>query len=129
MSRPASSRSPAHERVVRNLRLAQATIEKLRNELLAERAVADVAIDEVKRGLKRDLESSEARIDSLLRSFKQPIPMRIPCPRCSALHIDEGEWATRVHTTHTCQHCGECFKPCLSPTVGVRFLPGTKNEP
>ncbi len=56
-----------------------------------------------------------------------PIPMRIICPRCSELHIDEGEFATKPHHTHACQECGEVWRPAIVPTVGVRFLPGFKN--
>lgn len=29
-----------------------------------------------------------------------PIPMRIPCPSCATLHIDEGAFATKPHHTH-----------------------------
>lgn len=57
----------------------------------------------------------------------QPIPMRIHCPECGELHIDEGEFATKIHHTHACQHCGAVFRPAVVPTVGVRFLPGFKN--
>jgi hypothetical protein len=57
-----------------------------------------------------------------------PIPMRIPCPRCGTLHIDEGEFATKPHHTHACQSCGEVWRPAVVATVGVRFLPGFKNE-
>lgn len=56
-----------------------------------------------------------------------PIPMRIPCPECGELHIDEGEFATKPHHTHSCQHCGLTWRPAVVPTVGVRFLPGFKN--
>lgn len=56
------------------------------------------------------------------------IPMRLPCPTCSALHIDEGEFATKSHHTHACQECGNVWRPAIEPTVGVRFLPGFKNE-
>ncbi|HKY40732.1 MAG TPA: hypothetical protein VJN18_32580 [Polyangiaceae bacterium] len=56
-----------------------------------------------------------------------PIPMRITCPECGQLHVDEGEWATRTHHSHSCQHCGLTWRPAVVPTVGVRFLPGFKN--
>lgn len=56
-----------------------------------------------------------------------PIPMRLPCPDCGELHIDEGEFATRRHATHACQHCGAVWRPAVVDTVGVRFLPGFKN--
>ena len=54
-----------------------------------------------------------------------PIPMRLHCPECTALHVDEGEFATRAHHTHVCQQCGAHFRPCVHPTIGVQFLPGT----
>lgn len=56
-----------------------------------------------------------------------PIPLRITCPECGQLHVDEGEWETRVHHSHSCQHCGLTWRPAVVPTVGVRFLPGFKN--
>lgn len=56
-----------------------------------------------------------------------PIPMRLRCPSCHELHIDEGEFYSRVHATHACQHCGEVWRPAIVPTRGVRFLPGFKN--
>lgn len=57
-----------------------------------------------------------------------PIPMRLICPKCHELHIDEGEFATRPHHTHSCQHCGLTWRPAVVATVGVRFLPGFKND-
>jgi rubredoxin len=58
----------------------------------------------------------------------EPIPMRLMCPCCGELHIDEGEFATRVHHTHACQRCGHVWRPAVVATVGVRFLPGFQNE-
>jgi hypothetical protein len=57
-----------------------------------------------------------------------PIPMRLLCPSCGALHLDEGEYAEKPHHTHACQACGEVWRPAVVPTVGVRFLPGFQNE-
>ena len=59
-----------------------------------------------------------------------PIPMILTCPMptCGGRHIDEGEFATKVHHTHACQHCGMVWRPAIEPTVGVQFLPGFKNE-
>ena len=57
-----------------------------------------------------------------------PIPMRLPCPACGELHIDVA-FADRPHHTHACQHCGNVWRPALVPTVGVRFLPGFRDEP
>jgi hypothetical protein len=59
---------------------------------------------------------------------RDPIPMRLCCEGCGELHIDEGEFATKPHHTHSCQHCGLTWRPAVVPTVGVRFLPGFKNE-
>lgn len=58
------------------------------------------------------------------------IPMRLVCEACGRLHIDEGEWATRPHHTHTCQYedCGLTWRPAIVHTVGVRFLPGFRSE-
>lgn len=58
----------------------------------------------------------------------EPIPMLLHCPMCSERHIDEGEFATKVHHTHACQTCGHVWRPAVVPTVGVRFLPGFKND-
>ena len=60
-------------------------------------------------------------------SDQAPIPMLLWCPVCHARHIDEGEFATKSHTTHACQGCGMVWKPALVPTCGVQFLPGYKN--
>ena len=65
---------------------------------------------------------------SITEKAEAPIPMRLVCPECGALHIDEGEFATKLHTTHACQHCGMVWRPAVVSTVGVRFLPGFKNE-
>lgn len=54
-------------------------------------------------------------------------PMLLWCPECGERHIDEGEFADKVHHTHACQHCGHVWRPAVEPTTGVRFLPGFKN--
>jgi hypothetical protein len=56
-----------------------------------------------------------------------PVPLILTCPCCGHRHIDEGEFAEKVHHTHACQFCGMCWRPSIIPTVGVRFLPGFKN--
>jgi rubredoxin len=55
------------------------------------------------------------------------IPMLLHCPMCNERHIDEGEFATKLHHTHACQHCGHVWRPAILATVGVQFLPGFKN--
>jgi hypothetical protein len=58
----------------------------------------------------------------------EPIPIRLLCPMCGELHIDVGEFATKPHHTHACQACGHVWRPAVVNTVGVRFLPGFKND-
>lgn len=57
-----------------------------------------------------------------------PIPMLIWCPVCNNRHIDTGEFETKSHHTHACQHCGMVWRPAIVPTKGVQFLPGFKND-
>lgn len=57
-----------------------------------------------------------------------PVPIRLNCPECGVLHIDEGAFAACPHHTHACQGCGAVWRPAIVPTRGVRFLPGFKNE-
>jgi predicted RNA-binding Zn-ribbon protein involved in translation (DUF1610 family) len=66
---------------------------------------------------------ARSAIDALTR----PVPMRLTCPECGELHVDEGEFATKPHHTHACQHCGAVWRPAIIETVGVRFLPGFKS--
>lgn len=56
------------------------------------------------------------------------LPMLLWCPECGQRHIDVGEFATKEHHTHACQHCGMVWRPAIQPTMGVQFLPGFKNE-
>ncbi len=60
----------------------------------------------------------------------QPVPMLLICPNpwCSMRHIDEGEFATKIHHTHACQFCGMVWRPALVPTIGVQFLPGFRDD-
>lgn len=71
------------------------------------------------------------RSDKILRTsdLEPPIPVLLYCPMCHTQHIDEGEFTTKRHTTHSCQNCGLTWRPAIVATVGVRFLPGFKNEP
>lgn len=69
-----------------------------------------------------------AAIGQLMRDIAvkdAPIPMRLVCPACKALHEDEGD---KPHHTHACQACGNVWRPAIVATVGVRFLPGFKNR-
>jgi len=75
----------------------------------------------------RDLLAIITRLRGQLQDPK-PIPMRLRCPSCGDLHIDVGEFATKVHHTHACQKCGEVWRPAIVATVGVRFLPGFQDK-
>ena len=82
-------------------------------------------------GSGRDSDAMQKAFESAMTETitpTPPIPMRIPCPDCGQLHIDDGEFATKPHHTHACQHCGHVWRPAVVATVGVRFLLGFKNE-
>jgi hypothetical protein len=66
--------------------------------------------------------------DALRNVAAAPIPMRLPCPACGTLHLDDGNFASKPHHTHACQTCGEVWRPAIVDTIGVRFLPGFKNS-
>ena len=51
-----------------------------------------------------------------------PIRMRLVCPECRTLHIDQGEFETKPHHTHQCENCGNAWRPAIENTVGVKFL-------
>jgi uncharacterized Zn finger protein len=53
--------------------------------------------------------------------------MLLWCPACGERHIDSGEFATKAHHTHACQHCGMVWRPAIVATSGVEFLPGFRN--
>lgn len=76
--------------------------------------------------LKRDFESPHHSVNATEQA--ESVPMLLHCPLCSERHIDEGEFATKLHHTHACQSCGHVWRPAIVPTCGVQFLPGFKNE-
>lgn len=59
----------------------------------------------------------------------RPVAMVLHCPNCSALHVDEGEWATRSHKTHQCQNCMHEWRPFEYATVGVSAMPVAFYDP
>jgi hypothetical protein len=90
-------------------------------------------------GLEGAVLSASVELKQFREKADVPIPMQLPCPGtvpdgrgglrvCGQLHIDEGEFATKPHHTHSCQHCGHNWRPAVVKTFGVRFLPGFKNE-
>lgn len=68
-------------------------------------------------------------MDSEKANAMPPIPMLLWCPECSFRHVDEGEFRTKPHHTHACQHCGMVWRPAIVHTVGVQYLPGFKDAP
>ena len=77
--------------------------------------------------LREDLDKLRSEMSTLVAQVARPIPMRLTCPACNALHLDDGEFATKPHHTHACQACGNVWRPAIVATVGVQFLPGFKN--
>jgi hypothetical protein len=53
-----------------------------------------------------------------------PVPLRalLFCPRCRGQHVDRGAWATKLHRTHRCEHCGHEWIASSVRTVGVEAL-------
>jgi hypothetical protein len=82
-----------------------------------------------------ELEAECGRLRAIIRALEgritnpAPVPMLLWCPECRGRHVDEGEFATKPHHTHACQHCGHVWRPAIADTVGVRFLPGFKDTP
>jgi hypothetical protein len=76
----------------------------------------------------RDLmeEHSRASKDAA-REALATIPIRINCPECGELHVDEA-LKDKPHHTHACQGCGNVWRPSVRNTIGVRFLPGFKDD-
>jgi rubredoxin len=78
--------------------------------------------------LRSDVMGEQAKHLAREHELGAPIPLRLTCPACGTLHVDEGEFATKRHHTHACQGCGMVWRPAKADTVGVRFLPGYKND-
>lgn len=94
----------------KRFKIDEASSEPIEDQVL--RAIDGALHDQV---MSRVTSSIDARRNA-------PIPIRMPCPRCGELHVDEGKWSARIHTTHECQSCGEVWRPAVVATVGVRFL-------
>ncbi len=72
--------------------------------------------------------SSDSTLSELLRGLyysgrcvleNTPLRMVLHCPTCERSHVDKGEWDTKPHRTHFCEHCGVTWKPFDFPTVGI----------
>jgi len=96
------------------------------------RFISDWNADETELEVEEAITATLSRVgpppEKRVEASLAPIQMRLTCPVCSALHIDVGEFATKPHHTHACQECGHVWRPAVVATVGVRFLPGFKNE-
>lgn len=73
-------------------------------------------------------QGTEQEIEDRLKVHAGPMLMRLNCPACGKLHIDEGVFEEKRHHTHACQHCGMVWRPAVDHTRGVEFLPGFKNR-
>jgi hypothetical protein len=111
--------------VIDRLRKAQTDLTQASSELLTELHTLKNPIGPPPVDLARSL--CRLLLD-VLGSDSPPIPMIFCCPSCGARHIDEGPWAEKPHHTHSCQECGFTWRLAVVNTVGVRFLPGFKNE-
>jgi hypothetical protein len=89
-----------------------------------------VALDEFLTMLRKS-QPKVAQAPEPVVQASEPVPMILYCPLCHFKHVDEGEFATKPHHTHSCQgpKCGLTWRPALVPTVGVEYLPGYKNTP
>lgn len=112
--------------------------ERLRSvlELLAERlgGQADIAALTNNIGdqpLIDHLLQGSATLVQRMGELAAPVPMLLWCPLCHTRHIDEGEFATKPHHSHSCQNpeCGLTWRPAVKATVGVKTLPGFYNGP
>jgi rubredoxin len=70
---------------------------------------------------------AELRDKTLGADPKEVVPMLLWCPECGVRHVDEGEFATKLHHTHACQDCGHVWRPAIIATRGVQFLPGFRS--
>ena len=68
------------------------------------------------------------RVRALESGDAKPVPTVLHCPDCEEIHVDEGEWATRPHKTHQCQHCRHEWRPYQVHTVGVPVSGDAKLE-
>ncbi len=108
-----------------------ATIENFKNQSQIAGDL-ELARDLVERSVKKAIPGAivEKIHDELIVTMPDPdpIPMILTCPSCGGRHVDEGDFETKPHHTHACQHCGMVWRPAKVCTVGVQFLPGYKNE-
>lgn len=95
-------------------------IHELEQKLLFAEQPFKVEIANLKAHVER---LTQANLDLQLKQTD----MLLWCPECHERHIDEGDFETKEHHTHACQHCGHVWRPAIVPTRGVRFLPGFKN--
>jgi len=113
------------EIVSKNQRIDELTEE--RDRAIAERDDNGRSMDRLN-NIIRNREHAISGLVAQRNELAAPCPMLLTCPSCGERHIDAGEFATKPHHTHACQHCGMCWRPAIVATVGVQFLPGFKDE-
>lgn len=59
-------------------------------------------------------------------TLTKPIPMILHCPRCTFQHVDDESFPD-IHRSHLCHACLTIWRPCDSPTIGVKQIT-TKGE-
>lgn len=74
------------------------------------------------------MKDSDTIVRATALPVERPIPMILFCPNCHHRHIDVGVFEFKHHHTHACQHCGFVWRPAVVYTVGVKFLPGFKDD-
>jgi predicted RNA-binding Zn-ribbon protein involved in translation (DUF1610 family) len=70
----------------------------------------------------KNAEAHAARLEDIINEVS--VELLLWCPQCHERHIDQGEFATKLHHTHACQSCGFVWRPAKCNTVGVKFLAG-----
>lgn len=94
------------------------------DQLFSTIAAQNIALEQRNNKITALVEDVRHQFDRANKAESGPIPLLLWCPACGDRHVDEGEFATKSHHTHACQNCGLAWRPA----VGVRFLPGFKDE-
>jgi hypothetical protein len=99
---------------------ADCCLRLIANGMMVEPSAASETADRAAVRLEASLEHLRPLFTPPPAVHTGPVPMALQCPKCSAEHIDQGEWATtREHKTHLCSACNHEWRPCDFATVGV----------